>query len=395
MMKIAIFTDTYWPEVNGVALSLQRWVEFLEAKGHRCKVFAPHPYGKRANSDPIVIRFRSYSFPLYRQCTLAIPQPRLIMQQVRFFAPDLIHVATPFSLGLCGRHAALSLQVPLVVSYHTHFERYLPHYRLGALLPALERYMHWFHHPCDKIFVPSPSTLTHLKKQGYSRLEVQRNGVDIERFHPDVDRKAVRQRYGLAEDTFVLLFVGRLAPEKGIDVALDAFHALPERIRRRAQLVLVGEGPLYEGLKEKYEGARFGVHVLGFRHGRELADIYAASDLFIFPSTTETFGNVVLEAMATGTPVLGANAGGVSDNVEHGRTGWLCEPGDVGEFVQAIVTFYDDADLRQTIAAEGLAYSRRQSWPIVLQRMLDSCQEIAYATSYGYREASNMAAPPW
>lgn len=375
-MKLTIFTDTYWPEVNGVALSLQRWVNFLEERGHQCQVFAPSLNGGRVVRDGSVIRYPSFSFPLYKQCKLAVPVPWRMMKMVREFAPDLIHVATPFNIGLCGRYAALSLKVPFVASYHTHFERYLPHYRLGALLPVLDRYMRWFHQHCDKIFVPSPSTKAHLERQGYKRVEVKGNGVDLALFQPHVDRTAVRARYGLKDDHFILLFVGRLAPEKGIDVLLNTFHFLPERIKSHSRLVLVGEGPLYEGLAKTYGNGHSGVHVLGFRHGRELADIYAASDLFVFPSATETFGNVVLEAMASGIPVIGANAGGICDNIRHMRTGWLCQPGDVEQFRQAVVTLHDEPELRRTLAQAGLSYSRMQSWPAVLEKMLDSCLEV-------------------
>ncbi len=381
-MRVAIFTDTYLPEVNGVARTLGRWTDYLESQGVACKVFAPLSDGTSdsvRSGESMVERFFSIPFLLYPECKLAIPNPVHIKKTLRDFRPTLIHVATPFNLGLYGIHYARKHRIPLVASYHTHFDQYLAHYRFEWLEAMLWKYMLWFHSDCRKIYVPSRSTLEHLEDKGFSsEFEIWGRGVDCTRFQPNVDRVRVLAEFGVDSSKFVYLYVGRLAPEKSVDVLMDAWRALPEEIRANAQLVLAGDGPMYQELKEAAESDETGsVHMLGFVQGGKLAELYAASDAFVFPSATETFGNVVLEAMASGTPVIGAAAGGVKDNVAHGATGLLCEPGDAAGFAAAMERLHRNAGLRLMLSASGRDYALQQSWSSIFGRLLHSFREIA------------------
>jgi glycosyltransferase involved in cell wall biosynthesis len=376
-MRLAIFTDTYEPDVNGVARSLGRWADYLRRKGIPCLVFAPDPAARGSNAfAPSVERFASFPFFLYPECRLALPNPGHIRRTLEAFRPTLIHVATPFNLGLCGLHYARKYNVPLIASYHTHFDRYLPFYNLQWMVKMLWRYLNWFHHDCRTIFVPSNSTLTELKNRGWdeSRLAVWTRGIDTNAYHPGGDRDSWLTSRGISPDRFVVLYVGRLAPEKNVDVALAAFAKFQRDVCPEAVFVLAGDGPSADVLRQQAEQMRIPAHFLGFTGLPELRCWYAASDVFLFPSPTETFGNVVLEAMACRTPVVCADTGGVTDTVVHEVTGLRCTSGDPGAFAAALSRLYRSPALRERLAARGLAYSLRQSWDAIFETLLNRCK---------------------
>ncbi|WP_342417429.1 glycosyltransferase family 1 protein [Paenibacillus sp. FSL R10-2782] len=377
MLRVALFTDTYAPDVNGAALTLERWIGYLEKHGVSTLVFAPEA-DYHLPSGPGVERFRSIPFLLYRECRLAIPNAKQINDRLTAFSPHLIHVATPFNLGLYGTSYAVKHHVPLVASYHTHFDKYLEYYKLRWLEPALWKYMLWFHRNCERVYVPSRSTMELLRNKGMSQLEIWGRGIDTQRFQPKVDRYAVWKKWGIRADAFVILYVGRLALEKGIDTLLDAYLQLPDVVRAESVLVIAGDGPLYKVKTAADMGVpEHAVHWLGFVKGQELAELYAAADVFLFPSTTETFGNVVLEAMASGTPVVGADEGGVKDNLIHGKTGLLCPAGDAAAFAEAVHLLYKDRPFRDSMSVAGRAYSMEQTWDRIFERLLDSYMDAA------------------
>ncbi|WP_159885847.1 glycosyltransferase family 4 protein [Paenibacillus puerhi] len=379
-MRVALFTDTYVPDVNGVAKTLGRWVTYLESRGAECMVFAPGSQSAVRSDQRMVERFYSIPFLLYPECRMAIPNPVNLRKTLRAFAPDLIHLATPFNLGLVGLNYAKRHQVPVVASYHTHFDRYLAYYKLQWMEPILWKYMMWFHQDCRRIYVPSESCRQHLHEQGLKRLEIWPRGVEPEKFRPTADRDRILASRNISPGKFVLLYVGRLAPEKSVDVLMRTFEQLPAAVRAGSHLIVAGDGPLYKPLTERY-GGEADITFTGFEQGEALGELYAAADVFLFPSTTETFGNVVLEAMASGTPVIGAAAGGVADTIGHGRTGWLCEPGNIADFVEAVCRMYADRALSAELAREALSYSRRQSWDSIFSRLYASFTEAAGLSS--------------
>lgn len=376
-MKVALFTDTFLPDVNGVAKTLGRWVRYLESQGATCRVFAPQSDSGMGTdyNNSMVERFYSIPFLLYPECKLAIPNPISIKKTLMEFQPDIIHCATPFNLGLYGLHYAKKHKIPIVASYHTHFDQYLQYYKIQWVEGMLWRYLGWFHQTCRRIYVPSHSTLRYLEERGFHNLEVWSRGVDVSRFHPIADRDAVLRRHGADPSKFQLLYVGRLAPEKSVDVLLEAYERLPSRIKDEAQLILAGDGPLFKELTETYKD-RTDLKFLGFVEGQELSDLFASADLFVFPSATETFGNVVLEAMASGTPVIGAASGGVQDTIRHMQTGVLCPVGDAEAFASAVETLYDSPSLRAGFSAAGREYSLLQSWDSIFARLMDSYRQV-------------------
>lgn len=377
-MRVALFSDTFPPDVNGVAKTLERWVRYLEKRGAECTVFAPQKDGSESFDSLSVERFYSIPFALYPECRFTIPNPVHLSKAFKRFRPSLVHVATPFNLGLLGNRFARRHKVPLVASYHTNFDQYLQFYNIQWLEPLYWKYMAWFHQPCRKVYVPSQTTLEHIGSKGLSNLEVWSRGIDSERFRPHVDKQEVLSAYGIDPGKFIILYVGRIAAEKNIDVLMGVIQALPAYIHENSHIILAGDGPLLASLAEQYK--RDNITFTGYVQGKALADLYAAGDAFLFPSEHETFGNVVLEAMASGTPVIGAASGGVRDIVRDGTTGLLRSPGDISGFVQAVEGLFGNVELRRELALNGRQYSLQQSWDAIFDRLYRSYESVVEET---------------
>ncbi|MEY2194353.1 glycosyltransferase family 4 protein [Neobacillus sp. BF23-41] len=364
-MRIAIFTDTYDPDINGVARTLKYFIHYLDNKNISYKVFAPDSLSNEYVSSN-VRRIKSLSFFLYPECRLAFPNLSRIKSELEEFSPDIIHVATPFNMGLCGVYLAKKLTIPLVGSYHTDFDHYLKFYDLRFFSKILWKYMTWFHKPFKKLFVPSNETLTQLKCQGFVNLEVWPGGVDCQLFHPHYEKQAIREQWGISKK-YLLTYVGRLAPEKDVKTLLAVAKALPAEINEEVQWFVIGDGPEREELQIE---APANMTLTGYLTGEQLAEIYSASDLFVFPSPTETFGNVVIEALASGTPAITANSGGVKNIIKAGVTGYLCEAGNVIEFTNAILKLLENDGLRKQLGIEGRNYALTQSWDKIFSNLL-------------------------
>lgn len=366
-MRIAIFTDTYYPDINGVARTLKRLTDFLESQNITFKLFVPASPTEGLDSGHIH-RSKSLSFFMYPECRLALPNLYQMKSELQNFSPDLIHVATPFNIGLCGVYFSKSLNIPLVGSYHTNFDHYLQYYNLPFLSKLHWNYMHWFYQTCRKIFVPSPTTFQLLKQHGFTNLELWPRGVDCQLFHPYYDKKAIKNRYSL-QDSYVLTYAGRLAPEKDLHTLFAAAKSIPSNINQHIHWLIIGDGPLREELETQ---APENMTFTGYLDGKHLAEAYAASDLFVFPSSSETFGNVVLESLASGTPVIGAKAGGVQNIIKTGLNGVLCKPGNAHEFSEAILQLLTNGELRQQMGRSGRNYALTQSWDRILNNLI--CQ---------------------
>lgn len=370
-MKIAFFTDTFYPDINGVARTLSRFTDYLTRENISFKVFAPSSLNNEYVT-PHIHRFKSLPFFLYPECRLAFPNPFQMREELIQFAPDIIHVATPFNMGVWGAHYAKKLNIPLVGSYHTDFDYYLQYYELQYLSKYLWKYMNWFHRPLQKIFVPSFESIEKLRRKGFTNMEVWPRGVDCQLFHPNYDKLTVRKKYQIRKK-YLLIYVGRLAPEKDVDTLLEIAKALPPHINENVHWLIVGDGPSKAQFQnEALENMDF----TGFLKGEELAEIYAAADLFVFPSPTETFGNVVLEALASGTPVIGANSGGVKGIIQEGVTGRLCSPGNVLQFTQAVIELLDNHSLRNQMEIEGRKYALEQRWDTIFENLLSSYSSV-------------------
>ncbi|MGJ7922540.1 glycosyltransferase family 4 protein [Neobacillus sp. LXY-4] len=368
-MKIALFTDTFYPDINGVAGTLKRFTDYLASQNISVKIFAPDTHSEEYVSSQLY-RFKSLPFFLYPECRLAFPNLLDIKSELQSFGPDLIHVATPFNMGLCGVYYAKKLNIPLVGSYHTDFHYYLQYYDLLFLAKYLWKYMNWFHRPFKKVFVPSYETMIQLKRHGFTKLELWPRGVDCQLFHPFYNKHEVRRKLGVT-GKHLLTYVGRLAPEKDVSLLLELARLIPADMN--VQWLLVGDGPLRETLEKE---APSNMLFTGYLKGEVLAEVYAASDVFVFPSSSETFGNVVLEALASGTPVVGAKAGGVKNIIQSGLTGKLVEPGNVQEFLDAIQMLLNHDSLRFQMGMEGRKYALTQKWEHIFENLLSSYEDV-------------------
>jgi glycosyltransferase involved in cell wall biosynthesis len=319
-MRIALFTETFVPKVDGIVTTLCQTVRQLRSLGHEVLIFAPDG-GPAEFEGCRVVGIRGYAFPFYPELRLALPHASL-RRTLEEFRPDVIHAAEPVLLGIAalyyaGGHDGGGLRVPLLVSYHTDLPKYLAYYRLRFLEPHIWRMLRLRHQRATVTLCTSHTMVRELEEHGIPRVALWPGGVDTERFHPNRRSEAMRARLTQGHpESPLLLYVGRLSPEKEIERLVPVLKALPG-----ARLALVGGGPHRRELERHFAGLP--VLFAGFLEGDELAEAFASSDVFLMPSRTETLGLVVLEAMASGVPVVAARAGGIPEMIEEGVSGFL------------------------------------------------------------------------
>jgi glycosyltransferase involved in cell wall biosynthesis len=360
-MRIALMTETFLPNVNGVVTTLCRLLEHLRERGHEALLFAPDG-SPTSYAGAEVVPMRGMPLPRYPELRLTPPQPG-VTARLRRFRPDIFHLAGLVALGTTGCFAARRVGATLVGAYHTDFPAYSAHYGLGFLRDAAYSYLRWVHNNCALTLCPSRATLNDLKAHGFRRLRLWGRGVDTVRFHPRHRSEAWRAAIGVQPDERVLLYVGRLAPEKRLDVLAEAVTRLPH-----TRLVLVGDGPARAPLAQRLHGLP--VHFAGYLHGQDLATAYASADMFVFPSDTETFGQVIQEAMASGLPVVAARAGGAADLVQPGVTGALFAPGSAGDLYSEAISLLEQPELRAEMSLASRAAAEARAWDRVLDQLL-------------------------
>ncbi len=366
-MRISIITETYFPQVNGVSRTLGQLVAYLASVGDEVQLLRPD-YGAREdtseNGAAEVVAVRAVRLPFYRELYLPTPPFGRIRRALDAFRPDLVHIATEATLGLVALLHCRRRGIPVVSSFHTNFDQYSKYYRVSWLRGAAQRYLRWFHRLTLETYVPSLATIARLESRGFERLALWRRGVDAELFRPDrPGRAALRAAYGFSADDVVVAHVGRLAAEKNVDFLAPVFERI-HATHPRLKFLIVGDGPERPALERSL--GEFSVFA-GYRAGIDLADHYAAADLFAFASRTETFGNVVLEALASGLPVVALAEGGVVEIVEHGVDGTLV-PADAAPraFADALLTYIDDDALRRLSAEAARHAALAQSWAAVM-----------------------------
>lgn len=361
-MRITIVTETYAPQVNGVSRTLDQLARFLRDSGDEVQLIHPD-YGLPPDG-PDDLLTPSVRVPFYPEVHLPLPVGHRLARALGRFRPDLVHIATEATLGLAVLRLATRRGIPVVSSFHTNFDQYSAHYRVGWSRGIIWRYLRWFHNRTIETYVPSLSTIGALEGRGFRNLVLWPRGVDASAFRPDrPGREAVRRRLGIGPDDVVIAYVGRLAAEKNIDYLAAA---LAEARRRcpNARPLIVGDGPEREPLEARLGGL---ASFVGFRQGDDLADHYAAADLFAFASTTETFGNVVLEAMASGLPAVVLAAGGPAELVRSGENGEAIPPdAPPSAFADALASLIADRPRRLRMAAAARAFAQEQSWEAIM-----------------------------
>ncbi len=361
-LRLALFTDTYAPQVNGVTRTLERLVTAIEQRGGEVRVETVED--PVAAADAKVSRWPSRPFWAYPQLRMAAPLSRQVTERLARWRPTLVHAATPFGVGLAGRAVARRLGVPFVTSYHTSYAAYLGHYGLHALGTVAWPFLRWFHNSGRRTFAPSEAVAAQLRGRGVADVSVWSRGVDTERFHPRHRSAGMRRAMGAGDGDLVVAYVGRLAPEKGVHTALRAMHHLHER--RGVRFALAGDGPDEARCRAT---APPGTWFAGQLSGDALSAFYASADLFVFPSTTETFGNVVLEAMASGLPVVAPDIGATLE-LAHEGTARLFRGGDPASLAAAVDALLADAPARARLSAAGLAVAASRRWDAVWDGLL-------------------------
>ncbi len=373
-MKIAIFTDTYAPQVNGVTKTLNRLKNYMDENGIAYKLFFPAEGSPNETKE--TISFYSVKFLLYPECKIALPTYGEVKHALDSFQPDIIHIVTPFSVGLMGLKYARDNNIPLVSSYHTNFVEYFKYYGLQFLEGICWKYFNWFHSFCQINFCPSMDTLAKLKGKGIGNLKIWDRGIEADQFTPDNYSQEIRSQY-VKPDEKLLLYVGRIAAEKELDMLLKSAEILNEK-GYTYKLLMVGEGPQLEELRAKNIP---NVIFAGYKFGRELQEIYASSDIFVFPSSTETYGNVILEAMASGLPVVATLQGGVKENLINGVNGLAFNVGSEMDMAKKIEHLLNNGALRQNLAHKARAHAMEKGWQRVFERLFNDYQTAIHSVT--------------
>ena len=358
-MKIAFFTETFLPKVDGIVTRLTKTIEFLTKNGDQVIVFCPEGCPDSYKGAKI-IGVAAMPLPLYPELKLGLPGPA-VSDKLEEFKPDLIHVVNPAVLGLGGIWLAKTNNIPLIASYHTHLPKYLEHYGMGMLEPLLWELLKAAHNQALLNLCTSSAMVNELEDKGIQRTALWQRGVDTENFRPELRSEKMREKlFGNFKDTdSLLIYVGRLSAEKQIERIKPVLDNIPG-----ACLALVGDGPYRGQLEKIFENTK--TNFIGYLSGAELASAYASGDIFLFPSSTETLGLVLLEAMAAGCPVIGANKGGIPDIINDGINGCLYDPDeeDNGEnsLIEATKKILVDKNKREKMRIEARKEAELWDW---------------------------------
>jgi glycosyltransferase involved in cell wall biosynthesis len=359
-LRIALVSETYPPEVNGVARTVKEMVEGLRQRGHTLQLVRPRQNGADRpllNGNLHEVLGRGFAIPRYPQLKMGLPAKGALVRSWLDFRPDIVHIATEGPLGWSALAAAEKLRLPVATDFHTNFHVYSRHYGMGWLARPVTAYLRRFHNRAACTLVPTAELAADLERSGFRGLRIVGRGVNPAVFAPGKRSKELRASWGAGDDTPVALCVSRFAPEKNFPLVLRAYEQM--RVHNPdTKLVLVGDGPL----AEKLELGGVGCVVAGRRENGELSAHYASADIFIFPSTSETFGNVTLEAMASGLAIVAYRYAAAREHLRHGQSALLPEVDDEQAFIDAAVRLATDPDLAVRLAHAARAAAESLTW---------------------------------
>lgn len=368
-MRIAYFNGSIRHGQDGVARVLWRMMEEAQQRGHSVMAFGSAIPETAETCFPIV-GVPSFPFPFQPSYRLAFPGYLSFASRLIEFAPDIIHIHSPCTLGFAAMKFGADFDIPVVATYHTHFPTYLHYYNLTTFQPFLMRLLRRLYNSCNTTFVPSRSVIAELRQQGIGGLEYLPNGINLHQFSPSFRSDSLRQQLAPNGET-LLLFVGRLVWEKNLRVLGDAWRMLQGR-RNDIRMIVVGNGPARSELQELMPEATF----VGTQHGKALAEYFATCDLFLFPSVTETFGLVTVEAMASGIVPIAAYATGSADIIQHGINGLLTTPNDPTDLALRTERLIHQPDRRITMAANALQRAKEFGWGRIMDQLFQRYSEI-------------------
>jgi glycosyltransferase involved in cell wall biosynthesis len=362
-MRVAVFTETFVPKVDGIVTVVCLLLDHLTRRGIETVVVAPKMGVERYNETPI-IGVPGVTFPLYPE--LRVGPPNLsTYQQLKAFNPDIAHFIHPVLIGIPGMLMSKRLGIPTVASFHLDYARIVRHYNIGFIVPVTDILTKVVFNAADTTLAPSRLIQSEMRRIGIRDVGLWKRGVDAEKFHPRYADPAMREALsgGHPEDV-VLLYVGRLGNEKKIDQLKAVLQQVPG-----TRLALVGDGPARESLQAHFAGTP--TTFMGYLRGEDLARAYASADVFVFPSAMETFGLVVVEAMAAGLPVVASRVGGVRDVVTEGETGYTFAVGDTAALVDGVRRTVSDRQRMKAMGRAARAFAETQSWDAMMDEVVD------------------------
>lgn len=365
-LRVAVVTETYPPEVNGVAITLARLVDGLHRRNHDVQLIRPRQDPDDAAGQGTrfhEVLMRGLPIPYYPKLRMGVPSKRALVQLWATHRPDVVHIATEGPLGWSALQAALHLKLPVSSDFRTNFHAYSRYYGMGWLNKPIMAYLRKFHNRTRCTMVPTEALRRELAASGFRHLSVVTRGVDSALYSPAHRSESLRRQWGIEPGELAVGYVGRLALEKNLGVLVSACQAI-RRSGVRMRLVLVGDGPQRAELEGLCPGAVFAGH----QRGEALAAHYSSLDLFLFPSLTETFGNVTTEAMASGLPVVAFDHAAAGQLIVPGESGLLAPCGDVPAFVSASVRLAQDAALRAAVGLAARQVAAALDWALIVAR---------------------------
>ncbi len=363
-LRIAVVTETYPPEVNGVAMTLGRIVDGLQLRNHQIQLIRPRQHAGDVPQPTATFTEhlqRGIPLPRYEGLKMGLPAKTALTKLWARQRPDVVQIATEGPLGWSALAAANKLRLPVASDFHTNFHSYSSHYGLGLLRRAIVAYLRKFHNKAAVTLVPTDGIRRELEASGYENIEIVGRGVDTQLFHPGRRDAALRARWQADDNTPVALYVGRLAAEKNLALVFDAYDAM-RTAQPATRLVLVGDGPERARWQAKRPDAIF----CGTQIGEALAAHYASGDVFLFPSLTETWGNVTIEAMASGLAVVAYDCAAAEEMIRHGENGLKAAPDDATAFKQRAADTVTDRALQRRLGAAARARAAQLSWDAIV-----------------------------
>ncbi|MBL9071625.1 MAG: glycosyltransferase family 1 protein [Sphingopyxis sp.] len=367
-LRIALFSGNYNMTVDGANKALNRLVGYLLAQGAAVRVYSPTVANPDFAPTGDLVSVPSMAIPNRPEYRIPLHFSSRVREDIAAFAPNILHISSPDRVSRQAAAWARRRKLPIACSVHTRFETYFRYYNLSFLEPLVVAWLRKLYRKCDALIAPSESFAQVLRQQRMNYdIGIWTRGVERDVFNPGRRDLDWRRSWGIADDTPVIAFLGRLVMEKGLDVFADTVDQLQRR-KVSHQVVVIGEGPAGEWFESRLPDAKF----VGFQGGENLARALASCDVFFNPSITETFGNVTLEAMACGLPVVAARATGSASIVKHGQTGYLVTPGAIGLFADDLERYCRDPELRSVHGTAALAESGAYQWDAINQSVADT-----------------------
>ena len=390
-LNISVVTETFPPDINGVAHTLSKMVNGLQLNGHNIWLVRPRIEKKelaqnRQGFNELLVK--GMPIPFYKQLRMGLPAKKELHRIWSHKRPDVVHIATEGPLGWSALQVAKKLKIPISTDFRTNFHAYSSHYGIGWLSGAILSYMRKFHNSADATMVPTEQLAQTLSSAGFERLHVVPRGIDTQLFSPSKRDPALRASWKADSDTIVMLYVGRLAVEKNLELVLQTY-AMAKQQSVKAKLVLVGDGPMRHELEQSFADVIFA----GFRTGEDLAAHYASADMFVFASQTETFGNVTLEAMASGLAVVAFNHAAAGELIQNGVNGMLAAHASDIHFEMAAQTLLNRPELMAYVRQQACISAQSMGWDTIVKKTESVIYDVLDQREFFSAARTTIASP--